>query len=78
MSDKQAYSIHATSGMDMDGLIKTIRYTNPGIRWRAALALGDIGDSRALDPIRDMLHDKDEYVRRASEDAIRKIERKNE
>ena len=27
-SEKKAYSIHATSGMDMDSLIKAIRHTN--------------------------------------------------
>lgn len=40
-------------------------------------ALGKSGDPRAPDPIRNVLHDKDEYVHRASEKAIHKIEDNN-
>ena len=62
MSDKKAYSIHTTSGMDMDGLIKAIRHTNLGIRWRAALALGDIGEP-AIKPLIKALKEEDQDVR---------------
>jgi len=48
--DKKAYYVHTTSGMNMDSLIKAIRHTNPGVRWRAALALGDIGEP-AIKPL---------------------------
>jgi HEAT repeat protein len=61
----------------VDSLIQSLKNADWYVRWGAVEALGNIGDPRALDPIRDMLHDKDEYVRRAAEDAIRKIERKN-
>ena len=30
--------------MDLDGLIRAIRHHNLGVRWRAALALGDMGE----------------------------------
>jgi HEAT repeat protein len=40
-------------------------------------ALGNIGDQKALDPLSVLLHDKDECVRRATEEAIRKINSKN-
>jgi HEAT repeat protein len=41
-------------------------------------ALGNIGDPRALDSMKILLHDRDEYVRHAAEEAIRKIESRNE
>lgn len=62
ISDKKAYSIHTTSGMDMDGLIKAIRHTNLGILWRAALALGDIGEP-AVKPLIRALKETDQDVR---------------
>ena len=63
MSDKKAYSIHTTSGMDMDGLIKAIRHTNLGIRWRAALALGDIGEPAVKPLIHALKETEDQDVR---------------
>ncbi|MDD1685024.1 MAG: hypothetical protein LUQ19_03935 [Methanoregula sp.] len=36
-----------------------------------------MGDTRALGPLEKMLHDKDEYVRRAAEEAIKKIRKKS-
>ena len=42
--DKKSFTIYTTSGMDMDGLVKAIRHHNLGVRWRAALALGDLGE----------------------------------
>ena len=62
MADKKAYSLHTTSGMDMDGLIKAIRHPNLGIRWRAALALGDIGEP-AIKPLVRALKESDQDVR---------------
>ena len=46
------------------------------MRWGAADALGNIGDARALDALRDLAGDKDEYVRRAADNAIVKIGKK--
>jgi len=46
----------------MDGLIKAIRHTNLGIRWRAALALGDIGEP-AIKPLIRALKEDDQDVR---------------
>ena len=60
--DKKAYSIHTTSGMDMDGLIKAIRHPNLGIRWRAALALGDFGEP-AIKPLIRAMRENDHDVR---------------
>ena len=62
--DKKAFSFYPTSGMgmDMDGLIKAIRHHNLGVRWRAALALGDIGEP-AVKPLIRALKEHDQDVR---------------
>ena len=48
--------------MDMDSLIKAIRHHNLGIRLRAALALGDIGEP-AVKPLIRALKEPDKDVR---------------
>lgn len=40
------------------------------VRWRAADALGEIGDPRAVDPLILTLNDSDWTVRRAAESAL--------
>ena len=61
-----------------DSLIQSLKNTDWYVRWGAADALGNIGDERALVYLRKMLEDKDEYVRRAADEAIAKIEAKRE
>lgn len=43
---------------------------------RAALALGNIGDSRAVEPLTEALEDKDSDVREAAKKALDKIKAK--
>jgi HEAT repeat protein len=38
------------------------------------VALGRIGDIRAVDPLNDALEDEDEYVREAAMEALEKIQ----
>ena len=42
----------------------------------AAVALGNIGDERAVEPLVEALEDEDEYVREAAEGALEKIKAK--
>ncbi len=57
----------------VEPLLLTLQDDNPVIRARAASALGDIGFARVVRPLRDLMNDRDVQVRRAAEEAIRKI-----
>jgi len=45
-------------------LIQTLKYGELDLRLRAAKALGEIGDERALEPLKQSLNDEDEDVRK--------------
>ena len=62
----------------MEPLIQSVNDMDWYVRWSAADALGNIGDVRALDALQTLLGDKDDYVRRAANDAIAKIQKKNQ
>lgn len=54
-------------------LITALKHDNPSVRRMAAYALGEIGDARAAEPLKAILKDSDEDVRRAVFEAHRKI-----
>ena len=58
----QVYPLPDPGGMDLEGLTKAIRHQNPGIRGRAALALGEIGEP-AVRPLIRALGEPDQDVR---------------
>ena len=44
-------------------LIEVLKNPDPDIRWKAAVALGEIGDPRGIDPLVKLLDDSDRFVR---------------
>jgi HEAT repeat protein len=55
-------------------LINLLKYdTNSEIQWASAIALGEIGDPRAVSPLRDALMNPDKYVRFGSAVALRHL-----
>ncbi len=44
------------------------------VRGGAAWALGNIGDERAIEPLKNALNDKSSYVRRVAEKYLKKLE----
>lgn len=59
---------------DVKGLIKALDYGDFNIRRLAAMALGEIGDSRAAKPLIDALKDEDQSVRSEAEEALDNID----
>jgi HEAT repeat protein len=59
---------------DVQGLIKALGYEkDEQIRHAAALALGQIGDPRALEPLIAASHDSDPDVRQAAVEALGQV-----
>jgi HEAT repeat protein len=50
---------------------------DPDIKMRAAKSLGEIGDERALEPLKALLKDKNPNVRDAAWKAVERINRRN-
>ena len=63
-SDKQQY---------LDEIILKLEDENADVRWRAAVALGRIGDAKAVEPLIEAFKDKDSYVRDKAEEALENI-----
>lgn len=57
----------------VDGLIKALRSEHKDVRWRAAEALGDIGDPRAIDALTQAGSDEESFVRSSAAQALKKI-----
>lgn len=58
-------SAEALAGIGKDSvepLIRLLRHPDEDVRWKAAIALGEIGDPRAITPLIGLLSDKDHYV----------------
>jgi HEAT repeat protein len=55
---------------DLRGLIDALSYPNPAVRRDAAIALGKIGDVRAVEPLKILLIDRSEDVRVAAAQAL--------
>jgi hypothetical protein len=63
-----------TAERDVLGLIKTLGYKkDPDMRRAAAKALGEIGDSRAAEPLSVALNDEDKGVREAAAEALAEL-----
>lgn len=60
----------------VEPLLFSLKNENPSVRARAAAALGDLGCGDGSGPLRPLLADSDLQVRKAAEDAIRKLESK--
>ena len=65
---------------DIDGLIKALRYKKDGfgleyvlIREKAAIALGEIGAKKAVNPLIQALHDKSPKIKNSAIEALGKI-----
>ncbi|MBA7502605.1 hypothetical protein ES706_01198 [subsurface metagenome] len=58
---------------DVEGLIKALMHENLDLRWKAARALGEIGDKRAVQPLIQGLKDVNDYVRDHAGRALGKI-----
>ena len=58
---------------DIHGLIKALRYGDFDVRVKAAEALGNIGDKRAVEPLMDTLKDENRDVRKEAEKALLKL-----
>ena len=55
-------------------LINLLKYdTNSEIQWASAIALGEIGDPAAINPLRDALMNPDKYIRFGSAVALRQL-----
>ena len=54
-------------------LIEVLKNEIPTIRKRAAIALGEIGDKRAVEPLTPLLRDGKSFVREVTEDALEKL-----
>lgn len=60
------------SAAAVPALIKSLRSTEPTLRWKAVLALGQIADTRAIDPLEYLRdHDTEEEIRGAAADALK-------
>ena len=57
----------------VEPLIEALQNEIPTMRKRAAIALGEIGDKRAVEPLTSLLGDKKSFVREATEDALEKL-----
>jgi HEAT repeat protein len=61
---------------DVEGLIKALKDENGFVPVNAAKALGEIGDTRAVEPLTEALKDKKKDVREAAKEALKKIKAK--
>jgi len=59
----------------VEPLLLSLQEENPVLRSRAATALGEIGLARVMSPLRELLHDRNDQVRKAAERAIERITR---
>jgi HEAT repeat protein len=57
----------------VEPLLFSISDESPAVRARAAAALGEIGASRVVKPLKELLNDKDPQVRISADQAMRKI-----
>lgn len=58
---------------DIEGLIKALRHKEANVRAKAAKALGNVGDMRAVEPLITALNDNDSRVEKATTEALLKI-----
>ena len=58
---------------DVEGLIGALEDSDADVRWKAAYALGEIGDERAVEPLIEALKDSNKDVRENAAEALKKI-----
>ncbi|MGD2181803.1 HEAT repeat domain-containing protein [Lusitaniella coriacea] len=61
------------SGCAVPFLARLLQHKNSSVRWRAASALGNIGNEAAVNPLISALHHKDSWVRWIAASALEKI-----
>jgi len=60
---------------NIKGLIEALKDKDEGV-WRGtAMALGEIKDARAVEPLIKLLKDKNSFTREAAEEALEKIKK---
>jgi len=57
----------------VESLIKAIEDKDESVSHKVVIALGEIGDKRAVEPLIQALKDKDWNVRNSAADALRKL-----
>ena len=57
----------------MKGAIQALEDESEDVRKVAAMALGEIGDARAVEPLTKALKDKKRDVRKAAKEALKRI-----
>ena len=67
------HALRVIGGPAVDPLIEALQNQIPTVRKRAAIALGEIGDKRAVEPLTPLLGDKKSFVREATEDALEEL-----
>ncbi|KUG20704.1 hypothetical protein ASZ90_009557 [hydrocarbon metagenome] len=58
---------------DVEHHIAHLRSRNPDVRYEAAGALGELGDTRAIGPLAELMHDEESGVRWMAADALAKM-----
>lgn len=58
---------------DVKGLTKALKHKGEYFRQQAAIALGNIGDTRAVEPLLETLRDKSKYVQKGAAEALDKL-----
>ena len=60
---KSAEALAGIGKESVEPLIRLLSHPDEDVRWKAAIALGEIGDVRAIDPLIGLLNDQDHYVK---------------
>jgi HEAT repeat protein len=60
---KTAESLIKIGAPSVEPLIRSLRHPDSDVRWKAAIALGEIKDSRAIEPLIVQLSDTDRFVK---------------
>jgi hypothetical protein len=70
----RGHGIAMSSGAtEFDRMLSALEHESDHLRWRAADALGQLGDPRAIDPLQKLLSDPCDFVRKAAEEALERI-----
>jgi HEAT repeat protein len=60
---KSAEALAKIGRESVDPLIVLLHHPDEDVRWKAAIALGEIRDVRAIDPLIELMSDQDRYVK---------------
>ena len=58
---------------DIEGLIKALKHSDKYIRLKAVRALREVGDEKAIEPLREVLSDREAYTTEIAGYAIEEI-----